>query len=223
MTMGTTTPNTQGLEGLSLEELRQELDRREKAEASEKEKALRAYEVDKDNFIRATAIKMETISKDLRELKTNAVQRANDLLQRSYEVHGRKRKDKPVDQFTIISQDGQYKVVMDRQFKGSYNEHADVAIAEIKDILREKFEGRNKVMYDILDSILLKNSKGDYDERLVAKLRKHEAKVNDPRFSSALDTLSKAYVPGESATYIRAYSLTETGKWADINVTFSSM
>jgi hypothetical protein len=79
-------------------------------------------------------------------------------------------------------------------------------------------------MYKIIDDILMKNNKGDYDERLVAKLRSHEDDINDPEFSKALDDLAKAYYTFDTATYVRGYVKNlDTNKWEQIPMQFSSL
>lgn len=208
---------------MSAAELKAALAKKEAEEKAEREKAIATYERDRDQLVTSTVKQMRQAADLLSKLKRDAVGKAMELQERTYTVLGKKRKEKAVDSFSLMSKDGQLKLVMDRQYKGEYDETADVAIAEIKEVLRDKFEGRNKALYRILDSVLLKNNKGDYDERLVAKLRKHEADVADDRFSKALDVLSKAYRPTTSQTYIRAYELGENGRWNDISLAFSSM
>ena len=211
------------ISNMSAAELKAALAKKETAEKAEQQKAIAEYERDRDYLVTATVRAMREEAETLRDLKKHAVERAMELQERTYTVLGKKRKEKPVDSFSLMSKDGTLKLTMDRAYKGEYDETADVAIGEIKEVLRDKFEGRNKALYRILDSVLLKNNKGDYDERLVAKLRKHEADVADDRFSKALDVLSKAYRPTTSQTYIRAYELGANGRWNDISLAFSSM
>lgn len=214
---------TTDINKMSAAELKEALANKEAEERAEQQKAVATYERDRDLLVTSTVKQMRQAADLLLQLKASAVEKATELQERSYTVLGKKRKEKPVDSFTILSKAGDLKLVMDRQYKGEYDETADVAIAEIKEVLRSKFEGRNKALYRILDSVLLKNNKGDYDERLVAKLRKHESDVDDERFSKALDVLSNAYRSTTSQTYLRAYELGKNGRWNDISVAFSRM
>lgn len=208
---------------MSTADLQAELNARKSAEKAEADKQLRQYEADRELFIQEMVLHFEELSSRLKALKKRAVETASDLQERSYTVLGRKRKDKEVDQFTLLSKDGKLKLVMDRQYRGEYDETGLVAIGTIREVMREKFEGRNKTLYIIVDSILMKNRKGDYDERLVSKLSKHEQDVNDPRFSEALAQLRRAYRTTTSQTYIRVYRQNEAGRWEDISVAFSAM
>jgi hypothetical protein len=207
---------------MSAADLAKALKEKKAAEKAEKGKARKEYDTIRDNYIDTVFGKMEELSKVLREFKEESVSLGIELHAKMYEVLGREPKD-GIDNYTLTSADGLKRVSIERQWRCEYDETSSVAIETIRDILREKFEGRNKGMYGIIDGILMKNGKGDYDERLVAKLRKHEEAVGDPRFSEALDTLAKAYRPTTSQTYIRAYRKDGHGKWVDMVMNWSSM
>lgn len=203
-------------------ELRQHLEAKEREERKSKEQARRKYEKDKDAFVASFVSQAAQFHAELKQFKTAAIARGNELHDLLYEVFDKETKE--LKSFTITTEDKTMKVVVERAERHGFNETAEVAINEIKEVLRAKFEGRNKGMYEIIDSILMKNTKGDYDERLVAKLRRHEGTVDDKRFSDALDTLAAAYYTTQSGTYIRAYKLNEeTNKWEDIVLQFSAL
>jgi hypothetical protein len=140
-----------------------------------------------------------------------------------YEAYGREKRE-GIDHYTLTSDDGTRKVVIQRDWICRYDETVEIGIGLIKEVVRDKFEPRNKGMYAVIDGLLLKGNEGDYDERMVAKLRKHaEAFDNDERFFRALDIISKAYKPAESRMYLRVYRKNDTGKWEDISVNWSRM
>ncbi len=207
---------------MSAAELRKHLEAKEREERKIKDQARRKYEKDRDSFVEAFVSHAAQFHADLKAFKTASITRGNELHDMMYEIF--EKEAKALKSFTIMNTEKTLKVVVERAERHGFNETAEVAIAEIKDVLRAKFEGRNKGMYEIIDSILMKNTKGDYDERLVAKLRRHEETVADKRFSDALDTLANAYYTTQSGTYIRAYKLNEeTNKWEDIILQFSSL
>lgn len=196
-----------------------------KAQADEKaakSNAKAKYEKDRDGFIVDTVQRMEQLSDLSRDLKTKSIATGTELRDKMYKALGREPKE-GVDSYTVTTNDGTMKVVIETQFRCEYDETSTAAIDTIRQVLREKFEGRNKGMYGIIDGILLKNNKGDYDERLVAKLRKHEEAVDDQRFSEALTILANAYKPTTSQTYIRAYRRDTTNKWREVTMNWSSM
>lgn len=207
---------------MSAAELKAALKAKQQAEKAEKANRKKTYDKLRDEYIETVFGKMDVLSRELRAFKDESVKLGLELHSKMYETLGRKPKD-GIDHYSLTSADGMRKVSIERQWRCEYDETSTVAIETIRTVLREKFEARNKGMYGIIDGILIKNGKGDYDERLVAKLRKHEEAVDDKRFSEALDILAKAYRPTTSQTYIRAYRKSESGKWVDIVMNWSSM
>lgn len=199
--------------------LLKERQKRERAAAKEKR---RQYDLLRDDYLDTVFGRMAELSELLREFKGHSVKLGLELHAKMYEAYGREPKE-GIDNYTLTNTDGDKKVVIERQYRCEYDETAEVAIAEIKDVLRAKFAARNKAVYDMLERVLLRNNKGDYDERLVAKLRAEESAVNDQRFSAALDMLAKAYKPKGSQTYIRAYRKDATGKWIEVTMNWSRM
>ncbi len=202
-----------------LAKLAKEAKAREQAENAAKRKA---YDRLRDDYISTVFGKMEELSEQLSAFKDESVKLGIELHAKMYEAYGREPKD-GIDSYTLTSADGNNKVVIERQWRCEYDETAEVAIAQLKEVLRDKFAQRNQAMYSMLERVLLRNNKGDYDERLVAKLRAEEDKVNDPRFSEALAMLAKSYKPVSSQTYIRAYRKSATGKWEDLTMNWSRM
>lgn len=207
---------------MSAADLKAALKKKQADEKAAKANAKLGYDKMRDSYIDTVFGKMDEMSTQLRAFKDESVKLGIELHAKMYETLGREPKP-GIDSYTLTSADGQRKVTIERQWRCEYDETSTVAIETIRTVLREKFEGRNKAMYGIIDGILLKNNKGDYDERLVAKLRKHEEAVDDKRFSEALDILAKAYKPTTSQTYIRAYRRSAAGKWVDVVMNWSAM
>lgn len=206
---------------ISLQELEAVLDQKRREEKASAEKAQSDYKKKRDSFIKTAVASFCELSAALRQLKMKTLQRGHELHDEMFEVF--EGKARPIKEFSMITEDGNYKLVIQKQERQALDETAEVAIGTIKEVFKQKFEARNKSMYNILDGLLIKNQKGDYDERLVAKLRKYESEIDDKDFSRALDDLSKAYYTSGSSTYCRAYRKNpQTGKWQDIPMQFSS-
>ncbi len=207
---------------MSAADLKAALKKKQADEKAAKANAKKGYEAMRDGYIDTVFGKMEELSAQLRDFKTESVKLGIELHAKMYHTLGREPKD-GIDSYTLTSADGLRKVSIERQWRCEYDETSTVAIDTIKAVLRDKFEGRNKSMYRIIDDILSKNGTGDYDERLVARLRKHEEAVDDRRFSEALDILARAYRPTTSQMYIRAYRREQGGKWRDVVMNWSAM
>lgn len=206
----------------TVEQLEEMLKKKKQAQKSAQKSAQAQYENRKNAFVKRMVDLFHDYNKELTDLKKEVLTEGNALHDEMYKVYGKEPKE--LKQFTLFNEAKTLKLVIERQNKLQFDETAEVAINTIKDVLRSKFEGRNKSMYKIIDGILMKNNKGDYDERLVSKLRKYEEDVNDNEFSSALDLLAKSYNVVGSATYARAYTLNhETNKWLDITIQFSAL
>lgn len=207
---------------LSTEELRKLLAAREAKEKNQRKQLREAYDRDRDKYVVDLLAQMEQMGERMRKLKVRSARTGNALHERMYAAYGRAKR-RPLDHISLVSSDGTCKVVIERQHRCAYDETSTVAIDMIKQVLRERFEGRNKAMYAIIDDILMKNRKGDYDERLVAKLRKHEAAMNNRRFSEALAILAESYKPTSSQVYIRGYRKNANGVWQEVPMSWSSM
>lgn len=219
--METTKTNPNPVE-MSTAELKALLATKEKAERAAQMKRKREYIGTRDAFLKRVISEMSDISFQLKELKQFSVKKGNELHDLLYEVYEKEPKD--LKSFSLDSECGTYRVTIDSAERQAMDETADVAIGAIKDILRNKFASRNKTMYNIIDGILIKNNKGDYDERLIAKLRKFETDINDVEFSKELDNLSRAFYTYDTSIYVRGYvKNSETNKWEAIPMQFSSL
>tara|TARA_Y100000782_G_scaffold111876_1_gene140916 strand:- start:9606 stop:10253 length:648 start_codon:yes stop_codon:yes gene_type:complete len=206
---------------LSSSELERLLDEKRKKENQEQTRKKRKYTEDRDRFVLEMAERFSLLSRELKQLKNEAITRSGEFRDRAYDLQHRTPKKQR--QFSLITEDGNCKLVVENQDHSAFNEHAQVAIERIKEILYNKFASRNKAMYNIINNILMKNNRGDYDPKLVAKLRKHEEDINNPEFSQALNELSKSYYSTGTATYLRVYVKDENNRWQDIPMQFSSL
>lgn len=207
------------LSAKELAALAREKRKKEEAEMAERR---RQYDSTRDTFIDTVFGKVEELSAQLSEFKRESIALGLELHDKMYEAYGRAKRE-GLDHYSLVSADGMKRIVIERQHRCEYDERAEVAIGAIKEVLRDKFSGRNKEMYEIIDGLLMKNHKGDYDERMVAKLRKYEASVTDPRFTEALALLAQSYRPVDSQLYLRAYRKDEAGKWVDLPMNWSGM
>jgi len=136
-------------------------------------------------------------------------------------VQGKEPKEQK--SITQKSECGNFKVVAERQDRMEFTDEAQVHIEAIQDFLKSKFETRNKGLYNFLDSILMKNGKGDYDPKLLAKSKREATKLGYEELISHLDKLQDCQVVTGTAMYCRAYYKDEKGKWKDIVMQFSSL
>lgn len=209
------------LSKLSAKELQEELEKRTKAEKAEFQAKKNAYLKDKDDFLLVTVRKFKSVQNELKELKAITISEVNKLYQRMYEINGATPKEQK--NISQKSECGNYKVTAERKDRFEFTDEADVYIDAIKEILKNKFEGRNKGMYEFMDSILMKNGKGDYDPNLLSRAKQKAKKLGYQDLIEELQKLQDCQRVTGTALYCRAYYKNDKGAWKDIVMQFSSL
>jgi hypothetical protein len=204
------------------DEIRQYLDSQEKEKKAAAIKKKEQREAEKNAFVTAAIAQFVAANELLSKLKEETLKGAKQLYQQMFTDAGKEFKA-DWKNFTLKSTDGRMKLVVERQERFEFTEEAIVHINAIKDLFRAKFEGRNKGFYNLLDSLLMRNAKGDYDAKLLTKVRSQVSKLDDAQLSDEFNKLVECQRVAGSALYCRAYQLDENGKWKDVNVQFSSL
>jgi len=207
---------------LSREELQAELQRREALEKKEKKKAIDLHIQAKETFISETVAEFERLREIMINTKRVAVKTGNKLYVEMFDVHG--KEPKKVKQFSFMNKAKTMKIVVDNAEVLGFSDESIVAIEGIKDFFKDKFEKRSKLVYSVLDTLLSKNNKGDYDPRLLTKIRKEVVEINDPTLTKYYEILRDSQIVTDTALYLRAYKKDKTtGKMSDIVVQFSAL
>lgn len=206
---------------LSDAELAAEMQRRKEALKKKEVERRKAFEKDKTDFAVQTSAKFKQLHTELKELKKYTILEANKLFHRMYEINGKEPKE--TKSFTLKNEDDSVKVMVDRQERFEFTEEVMVHINAIKDIFKEKFEARHKGMYNLLDGLLIKGSKGEYDPRLLAKARKQVRELGDDKLIAEFDKLDDCQRVTGTASYCRLYVRDEDKKWKDITLQFSAL
>ncbi len=179
----------------------------------------KAHDLDKENFLQEMLEKFNDAKDILVSLKTDAIVHSENFNKLKYELEGKQLKD--AKSFELKNET--IKIVVESQDRFDFNDSAIVHINAIRDIFREKFEARNKGFYNLLDGILMKNSKGEYDAKLLTKARRQAKELGDDKLMIEFDKLNDCLVVVGSAKYIRVYTKDEKNRWTDISLNFSSI
>lgn len=215
------TQETIDLSKLSAKDLQAELQRREKEETQKKQEAINAHNKAKEAYVNDTIEEFKRIQESLTRLKQIAITNGNRLYTEMFEVYGKEPKKQK--QFSLTNEAKTRKVVVDNAETVGFGDEAVVAINAIKDFFKNKFESRSKLVYSLLDTLLIKNGKGDYDPKLLTKLRAQVREIDDERLTEAFQLLENSQVVTGRALYLRAYEVDEKGKMKDIVIQFSSL
>jgi hypothetical protein len=200
-------------------QLEQYLKEKKEGENKQQEARKKAHAKDKENFLQEVVERFNDAKGILVSLKTDAIIHAENFNNMKYELEGKTVKD--AKSFEL--KNDSIKIVVETQDRFDFNDQAIVHITAIKDIFREKFENRNKGFYNLLDGILMKNTKGEYDAKLLTKARRQVKELGDDNLMSEFDKLNDCLIVVGSAKYIRVYTKDDKNRWKDISLNFSGL
>lgn len=178
-----------------------------------------AHLKDKENFLSEVLERYNDAQSILTTLKAETIAHAENFNNLKYELEGKPTKE--AKSFEL--KNDKIKIIVESQDRFDFNDEAIVHINAIKDIFREKFENRNKGFYNLLESILIKNAKGEYDVKILTKARKQVRELGDDKLIEEFDKLNDCLIVVGSTKYIRVYTLDEKNKWKDVSLNFSSL
>ncbi|REH00296.1 DUF3164 family protein [Flavobacterium aquicola] len=200
-------------------ELKELAKQKEAVEQEKQIKRKKAYDTDKENFLNEVATKFTEVKGILLSLKNDTISHSENFNALKYQLE-----DKAVKEAKSFElKNDNVKIVVENQDKFDFNDTAIVHINAIKDIFREKFESRNKGFYNLLDSILMKNSKGEYDAKLLNKARRQAKELGDEALMEEFDKLNDCLVVVGTAKYVRVYTKDDKNRWKDVSLSFSSL
>lgn len=197
-----------------------ELGKQKAAEEKKKqEQRKQAHLKDKENFLNEVLERYNDAQAILTTLKSETISHAENFNNLKYELEGKPTKE--AKSFEL--KNDKIKIIVESQDRFDFNDEAIVHINAIKDIFREKFENRNKGFYNLLESILIKNAKGEYDVKILTKARKQVRELGDDKLIEEFDKLNDCLIVVGSTKYVRVYTLDEKNKWKDVSLNFSSL
>ena len=200
-------------------ELKELAKQKEAVEQEKQIKRKKAYDTDKENFLNEVATKFTEVKGILLSLKNDTISHSENFNSLKYQLE-----DKAVKEAKSFElKNDNVKIVVENQDKFDFNDTAIVHINAIKDIFREKFEARNKGFYNLLDGILMKNSKGEYDAKLLNKARRQAKELGDENLMNEFDKLNDCLVVVGTAKYVRVYTKDDKNRWKDVSLSFSSL
>lgn len=210
---------TKPITEMSAAEIETFLKQKKAAENQQQQNRKKAYETDKENFLKEVLSRFTDARGILETLKNETITHSENFNALKYQLE-----DKAVKEAKSFElKNDNVKIVVENQDKFDFNDSAIVHINAIKDIFRAKFEGRNKGFYNLLDSILMKNSKGDYDAKLLNKARREAKELGDDALMEEFDKLNDCLVVVGTAKYVRVYTKDDKNRWKDVSLNFSSI
>jgi hypothetical protein len=210
---------TKPLSEMTAAEIKEVLKQKEASENAQQITRKKACEVDKENFLNEVKNKYKEVRDIIMSVRSDTATNSEKFNSLKYELEDKVVK---VAKSFEIKNDS-VKIVVQNQDKFDFNDTAIVHINAIKDIFREKFEARNKGFYNLLDSILMKNTNGDYDAKLLTKARRQVKELGDEALINEFDKLNDCLIVVGTAKYVRVYTKNEKNRWEEISLNTSSL
>ena len=207
---------------LSSAEIEQVMAHKKKEEFEAEQARKQAIENECDLLVNAIVEEYSQKSEDLRIWKDLQVEAILTHHKKMYESLGTEPKE--TKQISYITKNGQRKVVLEYADKLGFNNEAVVHIDKIKEIIKREFADTNPKLFGFVESILVKNSAGDYDPKLLTKARKEAEKLDNPQeILEEFDKLEKCKIVVGTSRYVRAYEKDKNNKWQGITLNFSAL
>lgn len=203
-------------------EVKQVMVHKKKQEFEAEQVRKEAIENECDLLVNAIVDEYTQKSEDLRIWKDLQVEAILTHHKKMYESLGTEPKE--TKQISYITKNGQRKVVLEYADKFGFNNEAVVHIDKIKEIIKREFANTNPKLFGFVESILVKNSAGDYDPKLLTKARKEAEKLDNPQeILEEFDKLEKCKIVVGTSRYVRAYQKDNNNKWEGITLNFSAL
>lgn len=206
---------------LTEEQLEAALIQRRKDKEKLKEQKRKDFVLKKEAYVELVVEAFLNFQKSLKQMKQEAIRDGNQIWLEMFDLKDSEPKDQK--QFSLTNKDKTLKVTVERAERMGFSEEAIVGIEGVKEYFKEKFANRNKQVYAMLDTLLAKNGAGDYDPKLLSKLRSQVNEINDPVLTQNFKIIEENQVVMGTALYLRAYKKDDMGKLQDITLQFSSL
>lgn len=210
---------TKPITEMTASEIEAFLKEKKASETKQQETRKKAYDSDKENFLNEVSSRFTEVQGILSTLKNETITHSENFNSLKYELEGKAVKD--AKSFEL--KNDTVKIIVANQELFDFNDSAIVHITAIKDIFREKFEARNKGFYNLLDGILIKNTKGEYDAKLLTKARRQVKELGDEALMIEFDKLNDCLIVVGTAKYVRVYLKDDKNHWKDVSLSFSSL
>lgn len=177
---------------------------------------IKAIDKDRNELVRAVCKQAEAESARLMGFKTAAMFAISDFIEKSlaqYEVkHGGKKGN-----VTLVSFDGEYKIVRQMQETISFDERLQAAKALIDECINGWSKGSNANIKVLVKDAFKVDQKGKISAGRVLGLRRHD--ITDEKWLLAMTAISDSMRVASNKPYVRFYKRDDTtGEYLPISL-----
>lgn len=203
------------------EELEEALRSRKEAEKRAEDKKKEKYELERNQLCELVSFNVNSIHETLKQFKEELHQKMEEQAIRLAEYGAIRSNSK--GGFSIISEDGTFKISRVRATEPIWDERSSKAIELVEDFLSSTVKKHNKKLYEILITFISRNQNGDLEYQKVMNLVAHEDKYDDPRWKEGLKLIKESY-----SVHLRAYQYefkrkNAQGAWVTESINFTSL
>ena len=201
---------------LTAEELKAELQRREKAQNENRE----AYKALVNEAIPQIIGKLQNYSEQMAEVKLLTFQSLKILLDTKNEVYQVKGEQQS---HTFTDKHGNT-ITYGFRVIGSWDDTVNAGIEKVRDFIASLAKDDDSAkLVSVINRLLKKDAKGNLKASRVLELTRVAKEFNSPAFTDAVTIISEAYRPQRSAFFIEANTLDQQGKKCNIPLSLSSV
>lgn len=205
---------------LSTEELKQALAMREANEQKHKEQVRKNYEARRNALATQLVKEAFEIEAVITAFHEKAKKALMEFREESRQYGGLRANSK--GGYSIESESGM-KATLRFHAIWAFDERAGMAEELLKEFLADTVKKRDVPVYEILMSLLERNSDGKLEPRRVMEIIKHESKFTDERWVKAIKLLKESYHEQASKYYMEFAVKNADGKWEAVNLNFSAL
>ncbi|MBN1652027.1 MAG: DUF3164 family protein [Bacteroidales bacterium] len=202
-------------------ELLAELERREASKKEALKKKKLDYESDRDDLVNYLLTDALTLHAQLLMFKNVAVEELEAFYEKAKQYGDVRSHSK--GGFSLRSNDGRYKVVLERNTKVELDERANMAEKLIREFLGDMVKKRDQKAYEIITTLLQRGKDGKFNPAAVAALLKWEDSYDDERWVRAMELFKESHNLTVIGMNVSFYRKNNEDKDEAISLSFSSL
>ncbi|MBF7683939.1 DUF3164 family protein [Acinetobacter sp. B5B] len=181
---------------------------------------IKAIEIERDDLTQALIEQAKIMQAQMQMFKQQAFADVAAFVQLSAEqydiqIGGNK------GNITLMSFDGQYKIVRQNQDSIRFDERLSAAKALIDECIQSWSEGSSNYIKILVNDAFQVDKEGKISTGRVLGLRRHD--IPDERWQKAMQAISDSIMVTDSKNYIRFYERDHNGKYQPISLDFANI
>lgn len=181
---------------------------------------IKAIEIERDDLTQALIEQAKVMQAQMKVFKQQAFADVAAFVQLSAEqydiqIGGNK------GNITLMSFNGQYKIVRQNQDSIRFDERLSAAKALIDECIQSWSEGSSNYIKILVNDAFQVDKEGKISTGRVLGLRRHD--IPDERWQKAMQAISDSIMVTDSKNYIRFYERDNNGKYQPISLDFANI